>query len=182
MGWPLTIVAGVAWALALALLARRRARKPASPSDGLPAGLADPEGGQNPATGKARRKFGRSARLGPVLFILSGALAAYLGYWLPMRVAALFPSDTDIRIGFVINGFAPLTTTCAILAAHGYARLWRIQGESPTPTGRGLLVLLALPVIATSYVGICLFEPAVLLLPMFVRSLCDWVAGSLAGR
>jgi hypothetical protein len=150
--------------------------KSGSPEASSLAGLIDTEGGQSCAIGIARRKYDRWARLGPVLFIVSGALAAYLGYWLPIRIADLFPADTDIRIGFVINGFAPLTTTCAILAAHGYVRLWRIQRESPTLTGRVLLVLLSLPVIATSYVGICLFEPAVLLLPLFVTSVYEWVA------
>ena len=88
------------------------------------------------------------ARLGPALFALLGFACAYLGFWLPLWRDRIYPPEFDTRIGFIISGFAPVTTGTAILATYGYIRLWLVQRRSPTAIGRLLFILLALPVLA----------------------------------
>ena len=110
-------------------------------------------------------------RLGPALYVLLGLASAYLGYWLPLWLDRIYPSVVDTRIGFVIAGAAPLTSGCAALAAYGYLKLWRLQRKSPTTAGRLLVVILFLPTCASALTGIYLAPTAIVMLPLFIRSL-----------
>src|SRR5262245_44939463 len=98
----------------------------------------------------------RSNRLGPALLAFMGPLCAYLCYWLPLYRDRVYPPEFDTRIGFLIAGFAPLTTGSAALAVYGYIRLMLVQRTSPTATGRGLLALFLLPVCTSACIGIYL--------------------------
>ena len=113
----------------------------------------------------------KHARLGPALFVLVGLACAFFGCWLPLWRDRIYPPEFDTRVGFVIVGFAPLTTGTAILAAFGYFRLWRLQRQSPTAVGQTLLMVLFLPLISIAVTGLYLAPPAVLLLPEFLMSL-----------
>lgn len=110
-------------------------------------------------------------RLGPSLFVLLGLACAFFGCWLPLWRDRIYPPEFDTRVGFVIAGFAPMTTGCAVLAAFGYLRLWRLQHQSPTAGGQALLMVLLLPLIGSVVTGLYLAPAAVLLLPNFIRSL-----------
>src|SRR6266404_5899824 len=113
-------------------------------------------------------------RPGPALFAVLGFVSAYLGLWLPLWRDRIYPPETDTRIGFVIAGFAPVTTGTAILATYGYIRLWLIQRRSPSLVGRLLLIFLALPVLASAVTGIYLAPTAIAMLPNFAMSLFWW--------
>src|SRR5437868_6664913 len=105
------------------------------------------------------------ARLGPLLFVVLGLACAFFGCWLPLWRDRIYPPEFDTRVGFVIAGFAPMTTGTAILAAFGYFRLWRLQRQSPTAGGQSLLMVLLLPLIGSVVTGLYLSPAAVLLLP-----------------
>jgi len=115
-----------------------------------------------------------------VLFVLMGLVTAYLGLWLPLWRDRAYPPETDTRIGFIIAGFAPLTTGTAVLAAYGYIRLWLLQRRSPTTLGWSLLILLALPVMASATTGVYLAPTAAVMLPSFVKSVF-WSIAELFG-
>ena len=114
-------------------------------------------------------------RLGPSLFILLGIAAVVLGYWLPIWGDRQYPPEFDTRIGFVIGGFAPLTTGCALLAVYGYYRLLRSQRTTPTDAGQALLVAFLIPVILTSVTGMYLAPAAIVMLPSFISNLLESV-------
>jgi hypothetical protein len=120
----------------------------------------------------------RSSRLGPALFCLLGPLSSYLGCWLPLWRDRVYPPEFDTRIGFVIGGFAPLTTGCAALAVYGFVRLWRTQRATPSATGTVLLFLLLLPVLASACTGVYLAPVALPMLPLFVSDLLGECFGS----
>lgn len=113
-------------------------------------------------------------RIGPTLFILLGMVAAFLGYWWPLWQDRQY-RDLDTRIGFLVAGFAPLTTGCAALAAYGYYRLWRTQRTSPTGVGQGLLVLFLIPALFTVLTGLYLAPIAMIMLPDFIKELLRYV-------
>ncbi len=118
------------------------------------------------------------ARLGPALFVLVGLACAYLGCWLPLWRDRIYPPEFDTRIGFVIAGFAPVTTGSALLASFGYLRLLKLQCTSPTTAGHVLLVLLFLPLIGSVATGTYLAPAAVVMLPDFVASVLDAIFGT----
>jgi len=121
--------------------------------------------------GLFRRQVTLHSRLGPALFVILAAITSFLAYWFPLWRDRQYPADIDTRIGFLIVGFAPLTTGTAILAVYSYFRLYRLQRQSPTAIGRILLVVLALPLTASAYTGGKLIPEAFLFLPSFIISL-----------
>jgi hypothetical protein len=116
------------------------------------------------------------ARIGPVLFVLLGFACAYLGCWLPLWRDRSYPAEFDTRVGFIVGGFAPMTTGSAVLAVYGYIRLWRLQCTSPTPIGQAMLLLLLFPLLGSVVTGIYLAPAAVLLLPSFLSSIFESIA------
>lgn len=111
------------------------------------------------------------ARLGPVLFVLLGFACAYLGCWFPLWRDRVYPAEFDTRIGIIIAGFAPMTTSSAGLALFGYIRLWRFERKSRTTAGQVLLATLFLPLFVSVATGIWLAHEAVVLLPEFLTGL-----------
>jgi hypothetical protein len=67
--------------------------------------------------------------------VLLGCLTAYLCFWLPVWIDRGFPPETDTRIPFIYNGFAPVTTGTAILAIYGYIKLCLLQRKTKTKVG-----------------------------------------------
>src|SRR5262245_66498488 len=82
-------------------------------------------------------------RVGPALFVLLGCLTAYLAFWLPVWIDHRFPPETDTRISFIYNGFAPMTTGTAILAIYGYGKLCLLQKREKNTFGRVMLAVMA---------------------------------------